>query len=114
VGDCEWSKQMRYYWNVDADTCHVKMSSSTFIYGYEFLGCSSRLVITPLTDRLLVQCNLTSVVLQSGRPGQGKQGLSRISQRTIKNAKDVKASKFMFEGRDIRVIDTCTAFITMV
>lgn len=54
-GDFEWTKQQRYYWDPDFDTCHVKMSTSTFNYGYEYLGCSARLVITPLTDR----CYLT-------------------------------------------------------
>ncbi|KNC97013.1 uncharacterized protein SPPG_09508 [Spizellomyces punctatus DAOM BR117] len=41
--------------------------------------------------------------------------LSVIAQQllTIKNAKDMKATRFMFEGREIRLIDTCTAFITM-
>ncbi len=31
----------------------------------------------------------------------------------IKNAKDIKATKFIFEGREIRLTDTCCAFITM-
>jgi dynein heavy chain len=41
--------------------------------------------------------------------------LSVIAQQllTIKNAKDIKASRFIFEGREIRLIDTCAAFITM-
>ncbi|KAJ3111652.1 Dynein heavy chain 6, axonemal [Phlyctochytrium bullatum] len=41
--------------------------------------------------------------------------LSVVAQQllTIKNAKNVKAMKFVFEGREIRLIDTCAAFITM-
>jgi dynein heavy chain len=41
--------------------------------------------------------------------------LSVVAQQllTIKNAKDIRASKFVFEGREIRLIDTCSAFITM-
>lgn len=41
--------------------------------------------------------------------------LSVIAQQllAIKNAKDMKATTFMFEGRDIRLVDTCAAFITM-
>jgi len=49
VDNFEWQKQLRYYWDVELDNCVVKMSNSTYIYGYEYLGASPRLVITPLT-----------------------------------------------------------------
>lgn len=45
----EWVKQLRYYWDPDLDNCVVRMSNSLYIYGYEYLGASPRLVITPLT-----------------------------------------------------------------
>lgn len=39
----------RYYWaNNDL---YIRAVNAEFIYGYEYLGNSGRLVITPLTDR---------------------------------------------------------------
>ena len=52
VSSFEWQKQLRYYWDITMDNCVVKMSNSIYIYGYEYLGASPRLVITPLTVRL--------------------------------------------------------------
>ena len=45
-------KNVRYYWDTDLDNCVVRASNSHYIYGYEYLGASARLVITPLTVRV--------------------------------------------------------------
>ena len=51
VNAFDWLMQLRLYWDKDVEDCVVRQTNTQFQYGYEYLGNSGRLVITPLTDR---------------------------------------------------------------
>jgi dynein heavy chain 1 len=65
--DFEWLYHLRFYWQTlkavsrdpavsnSLNNLTIKMSNAEFLYGYEYLGISERLVETPLTER----CYLT-------------------------------------------------------
>lgn len=61
----DWLKVLRYYWTDNIDDCMAKMSSASYLYGYEYLGAAGVLVITPLTDKCYL-CLMGALQLDLG------------------------------------------------
>ena len=53
--DFNWQKQLRYYYEevegFGETQCVIRQIQAMLFYGYEYMGATTRLVITPLTDK---------------------------------------------------------------
>ncbi len=74
ASDFKWQQVLRFYFVVP--DCYARQNSIKLNYGYEYLGSTSRLVVTPLTDRCWITIT-TALGLALGAAPQGPAGTGK-------------------------------------
>lgn len=64
----QWQSQLRHRWGEAEDHCFANICDAQFTYSYEYLGCTPRLVITPLTDRCYITLTQSLHLIMGGGP----------------------------------------------